>query len=106
MAASAAVYFIGSTILESEPSSRVIMWYPPDRSPLLSGFLEGAGLVQGKAALVEAPVGTGRVLLFGFRPQHRGQTHGTFRLLTNAILYGAAAAPGRTSGPGSTATGR
>jgi hypothetical protein len=35
------------------------------------------------------------VILFGFSPQHRGQTNGTFKLLTNAILYGAAQA-GRT----------
>ena len=105
MGPSAAVYFISSVILEAGPSARTVLSYPVDHAPLLSGYLDGADVLRGRAALVDAPVGAGRVLLFGFRPQHRGQTHGTFRLLTNAILYGAATAPGRTRA-GFTATGR
>jgi len=59
-----------------------------DRDVLLSGWLEGEEVIAGRPAVVQAGVGTGRVVLLGFRVQHRGQSLATFRLLFNAILSG------------------
>ncbi len=65
---------------------KVIARYPDNASPLLSGWILGDKLIRGKAALVEATMGKGRVVLFGFRPQYRGQSLATLPLLFNAIL--------------------
>jgi hypothetical protein len=53
---------------------------------LLSGWLEGEERIAGRAAVVQATFGAGRVVLFGFPVQHRGQSHATFRFLFNALL--------------------
>jgi len=55
---------------------------------LLSGWLEGEETIANEAAVVEAPVGAGRIVLLGFPAEHRGQSHATFRLLFNSIFTG------------------
>lgn len=86
-----AVYYARSPVLEVAPDApgvRVVARYP-EKDLLLSGYAQGEERVAGKAALVEAEVGRGKVVLFGFRPQHRAQPHETFKPLFNALYRGA-----------------
>ena len=59
-----------------------------DRDILQSGWLLGEQVIAKKAAALSVKHGDGRVVLIGFRPQHRDQTHGTFKLVFNSLLFG------------------
>ena len=63
--------------------------YPAAGDLLLSGYLLGEEHMRGYAAALDVRHGDGHVLLFGFRPQWRGQPFGTFKVLFNALLYSA-----------------
>ncbi|MFQ5709697.1 MAG: M14 metallopeptidase family protein [bacterium] len=56
-----------------------------NRHLLLSGWAVGEDKLHDKVALAEIPVGKGRAILYAFRPQHRGQTYATFKLVFNAL---------------------
>jgi hypothetical protein len=78
----------GSASELSAANVRVIAHYPADKNPLLSGWLLGENRIRGKAALVEVTVGKGRIFLFGFRPQYRGQSLASYPLFFKAMLTG------------------
>ena len=96
-----ALFMAGSQVYEITSTDRsqdveVIATYV-DRDILQSGWLLGEQVIAKKAAAVTVKHGAGKVVLFGFRPQHRAQTHGTFKLVFNALLNGPAARPAATT---------
>ena len=71
----------------TDPSrATAVATYPAEGSPLLSGWLLGGERLRGKAALVDVKQGKGHVVLFGFRPQYRGQSIATYPLVWAALL--------------------
>jgi hypothetical protein len=69
----------------SNEDMEVVLSYPDERI-MESGWLIGEERLSRKAALIDAKVGEGRVVLFGFSPQFRAQTDATFKLLFNCLL--------------------
>jgi len=79
-------YFSSSSAFDVSDTSRVrtIARYA-DKDALMSGWMLGEKLLNGKTALAEATFGKGKIVLFAFRPQHRGQSWGTFPFIFNAL---------------------
>ena len=87
MEADAAAYFEGSRAFETTaPVGRRPVQYAAADRLLMSGWLLGAPTIAERDAVLDVPFGRGHVVLFAFRPQFRGQPHGTFKLLFNAML--------------------
>jgi len=69
----------------SDPTIRVVARYGAG-NPVASGWILGPRHIAGRPALVEARVGRGSVVLFGFQPNYRAQTVATWPLLFGAML--------------------
>ena len=86
----ALIFFWSGPTFRVQPSFsnekyEILVQYP-ERDILQSGWLVGEEHIAGTAGMISASYGEGSVILFGFRPQHRAQTHGTFKLFFNALI--------------------
>lgn len=83
------IFFNSSAVFKTNEGFKgsVLASYPQEGNILLSGYLKGENYLRGRAAALKAEYGKGDIILFGFSPQWRGQTTGTFKVLFNC-LYG------------------
>jgi len=72
----------------AEMTRRVLASYPSEaRDVLVSGWIRGEEKLVRNAAAVALTYGKGKIVLLGFRAQHRAQTNATFPFLFNALAW-------------------
>jgi hypothetical protein len=78
---------------------KVLVRFQGGEPGVLSGLLRGADQLRNRPAVVDAPVGKGRVIFYANNPIYRWQTFGEHGMVFNAILFfnDLAAAPKQTS---------
>jgi hypothetical protein len=64
----------------------VLVRYAERGDLFMSGLVQNGEEIADGAAIVTVPVGAGHVVLFGFNPLHRHQSHGNFAFLWNALM--------------------
>ena len=79
------VFFWNSPFWRPPATAQIVASYP-DRELLMSGWIQGEEELVGSAALLEVPHGAGRLVMVGFSPEYRAQTHQTFKILFNAVF--------------------
>jgi len=72
-------------VLDSTVTRVVGRWPEDPERVLLSGWVLHPERVAGKAAVLEVKQGAGRIILFGIRPQYRGQSIASYPLLFNSL---------------------
>jgi hypothetical protein len=94
MGQTAHVDFDSSPVFRIEPQAvakkpSAVAWFEGP-SVLESGWAWGQEYLDGATAIAEAPLGEGKVFVFGPEVLFRGQSHGTYKLLFNSLYYGSA----------------
>ena len=85
-----AVYLMGNPAFVLTPTEHneryeIVARYV-DRDLLQSGWLVGEDTIARTGGVVTAHMGTGKIMLIGFRTQHSAQTYGAFKFLFNTLI--------------------
>jgi len=72
---------------EADRDRQVLMRLKGGDDGVMSGLLRGAASIRNSAAIVDVPVGDGRIVLFSTNPCYRWQNHGEFGMLFNSIMH-------------------
>src|SRR5262249_35356036 len=88
-------FFDNSPVFKLGPGAeaagvKAFAWFDSP-TPLHSGWAWGQKYLDGGVIAIEAPIGKGRVVLYGPEITQRAQPHGTFKLLFNALFSAAQA---------------
>jgi phosphohistidine phosphatase SixA len=86
----------GAQIPAGEQPRSVLRFHEDPAQLLISGGLQNGWRMAGSSALIDAPVGSGHVVMFAFNPFWRGGTLGSYALLFNALLHHGNLGVGRT----------
>jgi Zinc carboxypeptidase len=76
----------GSNIIPPAQRPRVVFRYGDARDLLVSGLLDGGAEIAQRPMVVDVPVDKGHVIVFSNNPIWRGETHGSYAMVLNAIL--------------------
>jgi hypothetical protein len=80
------IFYENGPTFKVNGEARSIAFFNTDK-PLLSGWILGGQFLKDTSVIAEEPLGKGRIVLFGFRPQYRAQSEVTYKFLFNALLY-------------------
>jgi hypothetical protein len=70
-----------------EARRSVLMRFPGTDRSILSGLMRGVAETRQRPAIIDEPVGQGRVVIFSTNPVYRWQNLGEFNMLANSILH-------------------
>ncbi len=76
----------GIGVIPPQYRPRVIFRYADAHDLLVSGLVEGGDEIAQHPAIVDVPMDSGHVVLFGNNPVYRGETEGTYSLVLNTIM--------------------